>query len=232
VNLVNNVIYNWADQPAHRSEMGEVRVNFVGNFFVNGPAKKSDYVFNEDNPARTVMFHRDNMLDANQDGEHDGIQVGRVNDVKRTFRRFDSKDVLNGPTHGRPLNFFATVAEHAVPPVDAYARVVRACGASLSRDAIDERVIQSLVHRTGSLINSQETYRDANGVLAGIDDVPKSRRPDGFDTDGDGMPNEFEVARGLNSDDPADGNGTGLSSDGYTNLEVYLNELTEIAEAP
>ncbi len=37
------------------------------------------------------------------------------------------------------------------------------------------------------------------------------------------MPNEFEAAHGLNPDDPADGNGTGRSSEGYTNLEVYLN---------
>ncbi len=58
VNLVNNVIYNWADQPTHRSEMGEVRVNFVGNYFVNGPAKKSDYVFNEDNPAHGDVSSR------------------------------------------------------------------------------------------------------------------------------------------------------------------------------
>ncbi|HEX2474867.1 MAG TPA: hypothetical protein VHK01_08980, partial [Lacipirellulaceae bacterium] len=231
VNLVNNVIYNWADQPAHRSEMGEVRVNFVGNYFVNGRAKKSDYVFNEDNPARTVMFHRDNMLDANQDGEHDGIQVGRVNDVKRTFRRFDCKDVLNGPTHGRPLNFFSSVADAVVSPDEAYARVVRSCGASLFPDAVDKRVIESLVHRTGALINSQEAHRDVKGVLAGIDDVPETRRPDNFDADRDGMPNEFEVAHGLNPDDPADGNGTGLSSEGYTNLEVYLNELTEIVAA-
>ncbi|HEY3394024.1 MAG TPA: hypothetical protein VGK58_15030, partial [Lacipirellulaceae bacterium] len=229
VNLVNNVIYNWADQPAHRSELGEVRINFVGNYFANGRAKKSDYIFNEDNPARTVLFHRDNMLDADQDTEHDGIAVGRVNDIKRTFRRFDVKDLLAGPTHGRPLNFFAGVADYVTSAEEAYARIVSSCGASLPRDAIDQRVIDSLVERSGALINSQETYRDANGVLAGIDDQPTARRPDNFDTDGDGMPNEFELKNGLDPDDPADRNATGLSELGYTNLEVYLNELAETA---
>jgi hypothetical protein len=232
VNLINNVIYNWADQPTHRSELGEVRVNLVGNYYVNGPAKKSDYIFNENNPARTVMYHSDNMHDADQDAEHDGIRVGRVNDVSRTFRRFDSKDLLTGPAHGKPLNFFASVAGHVIPPETAYARVVRASGASLSRDAIDERVVDSLVHRTGSLIDSQETHRDANGVLAGIDDLPTVRRSADFDTDRDGMPNDFEVKHRLNPDDPADGNGTSLSKLGYTNLEVYLNELVEIAVNP
>jgi hypothetical protein len=229
VNLINNVIYNWADQPTHRSELGEVRVNLVGNYFVNGPAKKSDYIFNEDNPARTVMYHRDNMLDADQDREHDGVNVGRVNDVRRTFRRFDSQDLLTGPTHGEPLNFFAGAAEHVVSPEDAYAGVVAAAGASLSRDAIDNRVIESLVERTGGLIDSQEIHRDARGVLAGIDDLPTNHRSEDFDTDRDGMPNDFEVKHGLNPDDPADGNGTQLSEIGYTNLEVYLSELTSSA---
>jgi hypothetical protein len=231
VNLANNVIYNWADQPAHRSELGEVRINFVGNYFVNGPAKKSDYIFNEDNPARTVVFHRDNMLDADQDTEHDGIAVGRVNDIKRTFRRFDAKDLLAGPTHGKPLEFFASVADYVTSPEQAYSRVVRSCGASLPRDAIDQRVIDSLVERSGALINSQETYRDANGVLAGIDDVAMARRSDDFDTDRDGMPNEFEIKHRLNPDDPADRNGKSLSGAGYTNLEAYLNELVETAAA-
>ena len=102
-------------------------------------------------------------------------------------------------------------------------------GASLRRDAIDKRIIESLVHRTGSLIDSQDVYRDAQDVLAGIDDLPSERRPDDFDTDGDGMPDEFENAHELDSANPADGNGTTLSNMGYTNLEVYLNGLVSEA---
>jgi hypothetical protein len=232
VNLVNNVIYNWASQPTHRSEQGDVRINLVGNYYVNGPAKKSDYIFNENNPARTEMYHADNMHDADQDAQHDGVGVGRANDVRRTFRRFDAKDLIVGPTHGKPLIFFTSVADHVASADNAYARVVRACGASLVRDAVDQRVINSLVHRTGSLIDSQETYRDSHGVLAGIDDLPTARRADDFDTDGDGMPNDFEASRGLNPDDPADGNATNLSDLGYTNLEVYLNELVQMPGKP
>ena len=43
------------------------------------------------------------------------------------------------------------------------------------------------------------------------------------DSDNDGMPDAWEAARGLNPA-VADHNGTGLSSGGYTNLEVYLHE--------
>jgi hypothetical protein len=39
------------------------------------------------------------------------------------------------------------------------------------------------------------------------------------------MPNAWEEAHGLNPDDASDGNATTFSSVGYTNLEMYLNEL-------
>jgi len=43
------------------------------------------------------------------------------------------------------------------------------------------------------------------------------------DADHDGMPDAWELAHGLNPTDASDRNGTFLSEDGYTNLEVYLN---------
>jgi hypothetical protein len=227
VNLVNNVIYGWGDMPTHRSELGEVRINLVGNFYVNGPAKKSDYIFNESNAARTLLFQRDNMHDADQGRDHDGALVGRASDIRRSFRQFDKHDLLTGAAHGEPFNFFDTIAKHVLTAEEAYARVVQSAGASLSRDAIDARIVDSLIHRTGVLIDSQQMYRDAHGVIAGIDDVSTERRADGFDTDGDGMPNEFETEHELNPNDPADGNNSELSDIGYTNLEVYLNELVD-----
>jgi hypothetical protein len=227
VNLVNNVIYGWGDQPTHRSELGEVRINLVGNYYVNGRARKSDHIFNEANPARTLLFHQANMHDADQDSHHNGRLVGRAGDVRRTFRQFDRNDKLVGPTHGEPFNFFASVATAVVPAEEAYSRVVRSAGASLARDAIDSRIIDSLVHRTGTPIDSQSKYRDATGSIAGIDDMTPQHRPDGFDSDGDGMPDGFERERGLAPQDPSDGNATNLSGVGYTNLEVYLNGLVQ-----
>jgi hypothetical protein len=39
------------------------------------------------------------------------------------------------------------------------------------------------------------------------------------------MPDSWETTNNLNPNDPADGNATTLSSEGYTNLEVYMNSL-------
>lgn len=44
------------------------------------------------------------------------------------------------------------------------------------------------------------------------------------DTDGDGMPDEWEIANGLNPNDPSDANGD-CNGDGYTNIEKYINGI-------
>ena len=44
------------------------------------------------------------------------------------------------------------------------------------------------------------------------------------DTDRDGMPDEWELANGLNPSDPSDANGD-LTGDGYTNIEKYINAI-------
>ena len=43
------------------------------------------------------------------------------------------------------------------------------------------------------------------------------------DSDGDGMPDAWELARGLDPSDPADGAAKSLS-EAYTNVEIYLHE--------
>ena len=44
------------------------------------------------------------------------------------------------------------------------------------------------------------------------------------DTDGDGMPDEWETRHGLDPQNPADG-AADANKDGYTNVEDYLNSL-------
>lgn len=45
-----------------------------------------------------------------------------------------------------------------------------------------------------------------------------------LDSDGDGMPDAWEIKYGLNPNDPSDANGD-INGDGYTNIEKYINGI-------
>jgi hypothetical protein len=225
VNLVNNVVYDWGDQATHRSGDGDVRINLVGNVYVCGPAKKAKYFFLEREDATTFVFQRGNWQDLDQDAEHDGELVATPEQVQAAFQRFGEADELR--SDGEPFQFYGDLANDELTGDEAYAEVLSSVGASLARDAADQRVVDSVTGRTGKLINSQEEFRTADKHMPGIDDLIEKKRPEGFDADADGMADEFERAHGLDSSDAEDRNGTGLSKEGYTNLEVYLNGLVK-----
>jgi MYXO-CTERM domain-containing protein len=105
---------------------------------------------------------------------------------------------------------------------DAYARVVAQAGTCQHRDAVELRLIGQLTSlgTKGAIIGNES---DVGGQSA----VTQVTRPAGFDTDGDGIPDAWETAHGLNPNSASDGSGD--SGDGYTNLEKYLNELADLA---
>ena len=225
LNLVNNVVYDWGDQAAHRSEGGDVRVNLISNAFISGPAKKAKYFFREKTSGRSEVAATGNWRDLDQDRAHDGEVPTARDEIAKGFDGFGEGDQL--VVEGEPLAFFSLVAEATRPAGEAYETVLASAGASLWRDAIDARIVESVRRRTGGLVDSQETFRGADGKLPGIDDLPARKRPDDFDVDRDGIADVWEREHGLDPTDARDGNGTTLSNEGYTNLEVYLNHLAD-----
>ena len=66
------------------------------------------------------------------------------------------------------------------------------------------------------------------GIITDIRQVggyPEYKGTPYIDTDGDGMPDEWEIANGLNPNDPSDANGD-VTGDGYTNIEKYINGIS------
>lgn len=100
---------------------------------------------------------------------------------------------------------------------ESKALVLAQAGASKWRDPVDARVVQSVRDRTGRVINSQ---RD----VGGWPELPRGEVQ--ADTDGDGMPDAWERAEGLNPGDPADG-ARDRDGDGVTNVEDYINGLVD-----
>jgi len=121
----------------------------------------------------------------------------------------------------------------------AYEKVLAYAGASLSRDAVDARYMEECK-------DGKVTYTGVKAVTAGIVDsinflnakpsptcpsfpnLKSESRKASFDTDGDGIPDYWEKANGLNPKDASDGKAKTMDRKGwYTNLEIYMNSLVE-----
>jgi hypothetical protein len=118
-------------------------------------------------------------------------------------------------------------------PDEVFEAVLGHVGASLSRDAVDERAVNDARSGTatfpdggngsgGGLIDTQET-------VGGWPHLASTTAPK--DTDGDGMPDEWEREAGLDPANPADGKTFTIdrSKERYTNLELYLHRLVQDA---
>ncbi len=99
----------------------------------------------------------------------------------------------------------------------AFLKVLDEAGATLPvRDAVDARVVAGVRNGTGRIIDSQ-------WEVGGWPEYRAARPP--ADTDRDGMPDEWERARGLDPKNPADAAAQSKTG-GYSNVEDYLNSLS------
>jgi hypothetical protein len=106
--------------------------------------------------------------------------------------------------------------------LEAYAYVIEHAGTSLWRDQPDDYVMNELqsLGKQGKTISNESSL----GLVNGVGNVAGGTTP--ADTDQDGMPNAWESANGLEPNDAADRNDD-RNSDGWTNLEEYINSLAE-----
>lgn len=116
---------------------------------------------------------------------------------------------------------------------EAYEKVLAYAGASLYRDVVDARYMEET--RTGTA-KYKGSITKSPGIIDKVADVNgyteanfgTGSRPAGFDSDKDGIPDEWEKANGLNPNDASDALTCSLDKKGYyTNIEVYANSLVE-----
>ena len=122
----------------------------------------------------------------------------------------------------------------------AYEKVLAYGGASLYRDAVDARYMDEAENGTTHYIGSAtktgdgKTITHRKGIIDFVKDqgtytLASTSRPAGWDSDRDGIPDEWEIANGLNPNDASDGQKKTIDTEKgwYTNLEVYMNSLVE-----
>ena len=172
-------------------------------------------------------------------------EVSQDNWTKGVYEQIDSKgnDQTFTPAVKKAIQLDKPLPSESVTThtaEEAYALVLANAGCSKVRDRIDERIVHET--RTGTAHYYGSVSEDAK-KYPGLIDTPYDVKPEGAaspwceltdggitadalrDSDGDGMPDLWEKAHGLNPQDAADGTSQTLSQEGYTNLEVYMNSL-------
>ncbi len=199
--FINSVLYNWAE---HGYIMGDTtngtsESNLIGNYFIYGPSSNS----NTHITGTTEYFHvypEDNWVDSNKNGVLDGSLL----------TDFKTATVESSPYDYPGVN-------RVLPAAEAVSHIIDHAGASLVRDAVDEMLIEQLrsYGTQGSIIDTE----DDNGIAGNVGSVAAGVTP--TDTDRDGMPDDWELERGLDPSTPDDKGDE--DSDGYTNIEEYLS---------
>lgn len=214
----NNVIYNWGINTVYGGEGGNY--NVVNNYYKYGPSTSSGVRYRIANPSfsSTVPYGKwyvnGNFVDgssANTANNWSGVvPQGGMSDTT-TVKAATAFDL------GYPLT-----AETAL---ESYESVLQKSGCSLpGRDTLDQRIVNDVRNRTGRIIDVQGGYPHGTPYAQTVNAWPalnSTAAP--ADTDHDGMPDSYETANALNPNDASDRNG--VATNGYTNLENYLNSL-------
>lgn len=248
--FVNNVLFNWR----HRTIDGGDHMslyNIINNYFKPGPGTPNEAIAYrllkpESERSKTVVDHfgkayvSGNFVEGNEKVTKDNWDGGVQPDVKE----HKLADVLaqirtNAPFAHAPLQIQSAK--------EAYDYVLAHVGATMPRrDSVDERILKEV--RTGKIPpmqiakGSQEkakfygyaqkfTDQLAEQVKLGfvtdpseVGGWPKYKGKPYQDSDGDGMPDDWEKKHGLNPHDPSDAT-TDANGDGYSNIEKFIYGL-------
>ena len=231
----NNVVYNWLDYNVNGGEGGNY--NVVNNYYKYGPSTP--------NTSTSGINRRRMVISPSQQTSAPVLPYGKFyltgNYVDSlpgipsfvTYNNWRSA-AMNG---GSPADTNQSKVEtpFEIAPLntqaaeDAYLAVLNGAGAILpERDTLDERIVNDVRNRTGRVIDVQGGYPQGTPFSTSQTAWPVlNSLPAPADTDRDGMTDAYENGNGLNPNDPSDRNN--YASNGYTQLENYLNSITSSA---
>ena len=197
--FINNVIYGYETAGYIMGDTVNMssHANAIGNYFIEGPVDGSS-PFASGTPQFEI-YGADNWVDGDRDGLLDGSRI----------------TTYPGATVAATPFAFPTTA--SMTAQQAVSFVTQHAGPTITRDEVDTRIMQGVL-----------SYGTLGGVILRDTDLfptfaaPRVAFGRLADTDNDGMPDGWERSRGLN---PASATDWKTLSGGYTNLELYLNEL-------
>ena len=249
----NNVVYNWGSNnsgyglemksdfaPESRNEL-----NMVNNYYKKGPATTTDTQIKNNNKAHRLVCIDQSVI-KNEDGDtivgdycnhyvtgnyvfgfdavtadnwNYGVQYkyepykSNLELSKRTFR-----SVTPSPEVESIWPFEMESAE------ESFESVLAGAGCTVPyRDFQDVRIVNEV--RSGTASGSG-SYGVENGIIdtpSVVGGWPEYEKLTYVDSDGDGIPDQWETEHGLDKNDGSDG--ALIQTDGYSNLEHYLNGI-------
>jgi hypothetical protein len=227
LDIFNNVVYNWGGRT---TDGGAHEVNFVANYYKPGAASTYYYALNAQYggfPGTQQYFFNSNVMIGYFTVANQAAGRTRSTETGGTLPTTYDSWVSNA--------FFPSYATiHTV--TNAYKRVLSDVGCSQPQiDDHDVRVIRETIDGTYTYTGTGP-YGGSPGLpnsqddVGGWEDYGSATRPANWDTDHDGLPDWWEVIKGLNPNSPpgdfSDSNGD-PDGDEYTNLEDYLNWLAQ-----
>lgn len=201
--VINNVVYNWGGQATGAGDpekSGPTLAHILSNLYLPGP---------QSGERRGVTLSRAHLSAGSRFLVRNNVGPGRPQDTG------DDWLAVSGDPRWRASDWvFPPSGIVPEPAGDLLEPVLLGAGATLPRrDPVDTRLVASVRARSGAIIHSQ----------AEVGGWPVYRGgPAPADSDADGMPDEWEIQFGLDPADPDDGP-TDVDSDGYTNVEEFLN---------
>jgi Secretion system C-terminal sorting domain len=217
----------------------------VNNYYKAGPATPGSLTASSTSNKRNRIFNYTsfyyNGVDTVFGGKFyvNGNYVNGFADVTadnwaKGIQKDGYVNAANLLTAAKQTNPFPTSPVQTQTAEAAFLSVLDSAGAILPcRDTVDRRIVRET--RTGTATFEGATYglittagiSHPSGIIDGtanVGGVPiYNSKPALLDTDADGMPDSWEILRGLNPNNAADRNGL---INGYTNLEIYLNSIT------
>ena len=226
LDIRDNVVYNWKNRA---TDGGAHEVNFVNNFYKPGPATKYFFALNAQYggfPGTQQYFVEGNVMPGHFGPTNQA--AGRTATTERGGRL----PADYSPWVDQPF-FEPHVRTQSAR--ESYENVLANVGCNFpALDDHDRRVIQEVRDGTFKFSGSKTGLPglpDSQDDVGGWEDYPEAQRAADWDSDHDGMPDDWEKRHGLNPNDPSDRNGD-FTGDGYTNLEKYLNSLVGEYSAP
>jgi pectate lyase len=229
--FVNNIVYNWMRYATQAG--GGAQVDVIGNLYKSGPLKVGSawpeimeiqaYTDWECLPSQQVpgtlsLYVAGNIGYNNQNPDADNwpLMVREVTCENGTtvgvldtqYKRLSQLSNLMYPINTASVSILES---RVLSTVGASRRLDCSGNWVSNRDAVDTRLVSEYYAGTGIIPATEGDVGGYPTISAGTACT---------DSDGDGMPDEYETSKGLNPNSAADG--STVLANGYTNLEMFL----------